>query len=113
MAVEEDLGQGDTTSELFFKDDVIEKANVISREEIVVSGMDIVREILSCYDKRLKLKVLIDDGRSAHVGSRLATIEGPLTSMLSAERVALNFLPKDYAGLADPGEVRSSLWRRT
>jgi nicotinate-nucleotide pyrophosphorylase (carboxylating) len=99
MAVEEDLGQGDTTSELFFKDDVIEKANVISREEIVVSGMDIVREILSCYDKRLKLKVLIDDGRSAHVGSRLATIEGPLISMLSAERVALNFLQR-LSGIA-------------
>jgi nicotinate-nucleotide pyrophosphorylase (carboxylating) len=99
MAVEEDLGQGDTTSELFFKDDVIEKANVISREEIVVCGMDIIREILGCYDKRLKLKVLIDDSRSAHVGSRLATIEGPLTSMLSAERVALNFLQR-LSGIA-------------
>ena len=42
MAVEEDLGQGDTTSELFFKDDTIAKANIVSREEIVVCGMDVV-----------------------------------------------------------------------
>ncbi|MHC4483231.1 MAG: carboxylating nicotinate-nucleotide diphosphorylase [Planctomycetota bacterium] len=99
MAVEEDLGQGDTTSELFFKDDNIAKANVVSREEIIVCGMDVVREILKYYDKRLKLKVLVSDGESAHVGCKLATIEGPLCSMLSAERVMLNFLQR-LSGIA-------------
>ena len=39
MAIEEDLGQGDMTSELFFQDNTIAKANIISREEIVVCGM--------------------------------------------------------------------------
>ncbi|MHC4477904.1 MAG: carboxylating nicotinate-nucleotide diphosphorylase [Planctomycetota bacterium] len=99
MAVEEDLGQGDTTSGLFFEDDAIEKANIISREEIVVCGMDVAREILKCYDKRLKLRVLVSDGQSAHVGCRIAAIEGPLSAMLSAERVMLNFLQK-LSGIA-------------
>jgi nicotinate-nucleotide pyrophosphorylase (carboxylating) len=99
MAVEEDLGQGDLTSELFFADNTITKANIISREEIVVCGMDIVREILKCYDEKLKLKVHINDGGSAHVGSKIATIEGPLCSMLSAERVMLNFLQR-LSGIA-------------
>ena len=99
MAIEEDLGQGDMTSELLFKDDTIAKSNIISREEIVVCGMDVAREILTCFDKRLKLKVHVNDGRSAYVGCRIATIEGPLRSMLSAERVTLNFLQR-LSGIA-------------
>lgn len=99
MAREEDLGQGDLTSKLFFKDNTITKANIISREEIIVCGMPVVREILRCYDKKLKLKVHVDDGEAAHVGCKIATIEGPLCSMLSAERVMLNFLQK-LSGIA-------------
>jgi nicotinate-nucleotide pyrophosphorylase (carboxylating) len=94
MAIEEDLGQGDMTSKLFVKDETITKAHIISREEIVVCGMDVVSEILKSYDKRLKLKVLVNDGENAHIGRKIATIEGPLCSMLSAERVMLNFLQR-------------------
>jgi len=99
MAIEEDLGRGDKTSELLFKEDTIAKATIISREEIVVCGMAIAKEILKSYDKRLDLNVRIDDGESAHVGSKLGTIEGPLRSMLSAERVMLNFLQR-LSGIA-------------
>ncbi len=99
MAIEEDLGQGDMTSELLFKDDTIAKSNIISREEIVVCGMDVAREILTRFDERLKLKVHVNDGQSAYVGCKLATIEGPLRSMLSAERVMLNFLQR-LSGIA-------------
>lgn len=99
MAIEEDFGQGDTTSELLFKEDAIAKANVISREEIIVCGMDIAREILKYYDEKLKLKVRVNDGQSAHTGCKLATIEGPVRSMLSAERVMLNFLQR-LSGIA-------------
>ena len=99
MAIEEDLGRGDMTSELLFKDDTMAKSNIISREEIVVCGMDVAREILKCFDERLKLKVLVKDGQSAYVGCKMATIEGPLRSTLSAERVMLNFLQR-LSGIA-------------
>ena len=99
MAIEEDLGAGDVTSELLFKEGAVAKANIISREEIVICGMDVVREILKCYDERLKLKIRINDGESAHVGSKLAVIEGPLRSMLTVERVMLNFLQR-LSGIA-------------
>lgn len=99
MAIEEDLGQGDLTSKLLFKDDTIDKANIISREEIIVCGMDVAKEILKHYDEQLKLKVYVDDSQPAHVSCRLATIEGPLRSMLSAERVMLNFLQR-LSGIA-------------
>jgi len=99
MAIEEDLGQGDITSRLLFKDETVAKANIISREEIIVCGMDVVREILKCYDERLEMKVRINDGETAHVGSKLAIVEGPLRSMLTAERVMLNFLQR-LSGIA-------------
>ncbi len=99
MAIEEDLGRGDMTSELLFKDDTMAKSNIISREEIVVCGMDVAREILKIYDERLKLRVLVKDGQSAYVGCKIATIEGPLRSTLSAERVMLNFLQR-LSGIA-------------
>jgi nicotinate-nucleotide pyrophosphorylase (carboxylating) len=99
MAIEEDLGRGDVTSQLLFPIEAVDKANIISREEIIVSGMDVVQEILNCYDKKLKLTVRIKDGEPAHVGSRLATIEGPMRSMLSSERIVLNFLQR-LSGIA-------------
>jgi len=53
-----------------------------------------VREVLKRYDQRLKLRVYIEEGQRANVANKLATIEGPLRSMLSAERVVLNFLQR-------------------
>lgn len=99
MAIAEDLGQGDMTSDLFVEDNNIAKAYIVSREEIVVCGMDIVGEILRCYDEKIKLKIYKDDGEKVHVGGRIAVIEGPLCSVLSAERVMLNFLQR-LSGIA-------------
>ncbi len=99
MAIEEDLGRGDVTSQLLFPEETVDKANIISREEIVVCGMEIAQEILSCYDEKLMLTIRINDGEPAHVGSKLGTIEGPMRPMLSAERVLLNFLQR-LSGIA-------------
>jgi len=99
MAMEEDLGTGDVTTDLLFQDGTRAKAMVVTREEIVVAGLPVVEEILRQYDERLKMTPYCRDGQSAHVGSRLATIEGPLRSMLSVERVMLNFLQR-LSGIA-------------
>lgn len=99
MAIEEDLGRGDVTTELLFPDSSTAQATIVSREEIVVCGIPVVEEILRQYDPRLKLTPHVKDGQSAHVGSKLATIDGPLRAMLSAERVVLNFLQR-LSGIA-------------
>lgn len=94
MAVEEDYGNGDPTSEITIESDAIAKASIVTREEIVVCGMEVVREVLKRYDTKLKLRILIKDGELANAGNKLGVIEGPLRSMLSAERVVLNFLQR-------------------
>jgi len=99
MAMEEDLGGGDVTTNLLFKDGTLAEARIVSREEIVVSGLPVIEEILRQYDERLTMTAHVRDGQSAHVGSKLATIRGPLRSMLSVERVMLNFLQR-LSGIA-------------
>ncbi len=94
LAVNEDFGHGDPTSEITVSAKEKGRAYLVSREEIVVCGMGIAQEILKRYDPRLNLKVLIEDGYRANVASRLGVIEGPTRAMLSAERVVLNFLQR-------------------
>jgi nicotinate-nucleotide pyrophosphorylase (carboxylating) len=94
IAVQEDFGAGDPTSEITVDADARGRANLVAREEIVVSGMALAEMILKKYDRRLKLKVLIHDGERANVAERLGVIEGPMRPMLSAERVVLNFLQR-------------------
>jgi len=99
IAVKEDLGQGDVTSELLFDRETEGQAHIASREEIVVCGMELAAEILVRYDSQLRLKVHIEDGEFAHIGNKMATIKGPLVPLLSAERVLLNFMQR-LSGIA-------------
>ena len=99
IAIAEDLGGGDLTSELFFKDESICSADIVSREDIIVSGMDVAEYVFKCYDPKLELEVYIDDGKAAKAGSKLARVAGPAGAMLSAERVVLNFLQR-LSGIA-------------
>lgn len=94
LAVHEDFGTGDPTSEITIREDERAKGYLISREEIVVCGMTLAAEILKRYDERLNLKILVEDGYRASVADKLGVIEGPLRAMLSAERVVLNFLQR-------------------
>ncbi len=94
LAVCEDFGKGDPTSEITIGKKERARGYLMTREEIVVCGMELIREVLKTYDPRLTLKILIEDGQRASVADRLGVIEGPLRSMLSAERVVLNFLQR-------------------
>ncbi|MDP3026906.1 MAG: carboxylating nicotinate-nucleotide diphosphorylase [Nanoarchaeota archaeon] len=93
-AVKEDFKEGDVTSNLFKKDNTIISADIVSREKIIVCGIDLAKEILKCYDLRLKIKIYIKDSQEADKGDKIATITGPLCSILSAERVVLNFMQR-------------------
>lgn len=94
LAVQEDFGGGDPTTEITTPPHAMATADIVTREDIVVCGMEVVREVLKRYDERLKLRVLIEDGQRADVTDRLGVISGPLRSILSSERVVLNFLQR-------------------
>jgi nicotinate-nucleotide pyrophosphorylase (carboxylating) len=112
LAVEEDYGKGDPTTLVTVAENETCKADLITREEIVVSGMPVIEKVLKRYDQRLNLKILKPDGSTARVADKLGTITGPLRPMLSAERVVLNFLQR-LCGVATETQKYVMAVRRT
>ena len=94
LAVEEDFGQGDPTSRITIAENLETTTILRSREDVVVCGMEVAKEVLSRYDSKLVLEVLKADGEKAKAGEVIGRISGPLRAMLSAERVLLNFLQR-------------------
>lgn len=91
-ALMEDLGQyGDVTTRAVIPSDTRYSARLNAREQGVVSGMQIARIAFHLVDPNLKVETLVEDGQPCAPGQVLMTIEGSAASILSAERVALNF----------------------
>lgn len=99
MALEEDIGEGDVTSEYFVPEDKVAKAFIIVREEGVVSGVSIAKKVFKEVDPNLEVQVLVDDGSKVSRGAMLMRVEGRARSILTAERTALNFLQR-LSGIA-------------
>jgi nicotinate-nucleotide pyrophosphorylase (carboxylating) len=92
-ALEEDLGRGgDITSQLTIPGDRSASARLLARKPGRISGLICADIALRLVDPRLALDVALPDGSDITAGSVLATISGPARSILTAERVALNFL---------------------
>ena len=92
-ALEEDLGRaGDITSSLTIPGDKIASARLIARMPGRICGLICAEIALRLVDPGLRLEVALPDGSDARAGSVLATVSGPARGILTAERVALNFL---------------------
>jgi nicotinate-nucleotide pyrophosphorylase (carboxylating) len=92
-ALFEDLGQGDATTDNLPKLAEIQKtAQIRVREQCVVSGMSVAALVFQSVDPALQFEPLAQDGQHVHAGTVLGTVSGPMSSVLKAERTALNFL---------------------
>ncbi|MDP5217258.1 carboxylating nicotinate-nucleotide diphosphorylase [Ruegeria sp. 2205SS24-7] len=91
-ALLEDLGtNGDITTRTVIPTRTTHAARLNAREDAVVSGMQVARLAFRLMDAHLSLTTLIDDGQPCQKGDTLMEITGSAASILSAERVALNF----------------------
>ena len=92
-ALLEDLGRaGDLTSDAVVPPDATARAVLQAREPGVVAGLDLAETAFRLIDPRLRFEVLKGDGARLHPGDDIAVVEGPARGLLTAERVALNFL---------------------
>ena len=92
-ALEEDLGRaGDITSELTVPADQRRSAKLVARQAGTICGLVAARCAFGLVDTTLKFDVIAADGSNVQATTVLATIEGPARSLLTAERVALNFV---------------------
>jgi len=99
-ALEEDFGNGgDVTANLLVPASKTGKLYMKSREAGVIAGMQAAQMTYAMVDPKVKFTVKKGDGSKVKKGDVIATVEGPVRSLLSAERTALNFLGR-MSGIA-------------
>ena len=92
-ALEEDLGRaGDITSELTIPAEKAATARFVARRPGRIAGLICAEAAFRLIDPQVAFQAALPDGSEAAAGAVLATISGPARSLLTAERVALNFL---------------------
>ncbi len=99
LALAEDLGHGDITTEVLIPAQLQGKASILIKEDGVVAGGEIAKKVFLRIDPSLKVEVLINDGTRVQSGDIIATVSGKVAGILKAERTALNFLQR-LSGIA-------------
>jgi nicotinate-nucleotide pyrophosphorylase (carboxylating) len=93
-ALEEDIRSGDVTTSAALTGSESGLATALAKEDLVVAGMDVFREVFRLRDGGLLFETGLIDGAWAPRGTILATVSGSLASILTAERVALNLFQR-------------------
>ncbi len=91
-ALAEDIGRGDLTTDSLIPEDQIGGARLLARETGIVAGLDLARLAFLSLDPDMAFGAEAADGDKVVKGAVLAHIEGRARALLSAERVALNFM---------------------
>ena len=94
LAFAEDVGDGDHTTLSTIPADAMGRSRLIIKEEGVLSGVDIAREVLAKVDPSIKMEVMIEDGAHVKPGDVAFTAQGPVRSLLVAERTMLNIIQR-------------------
>jgi len=93
-ALEEDIRSGDMTTSAALTGSETGLATALAKEDLVVAGLDVFREVFRLRDGGLLFETGLIDGAWAPRGTILATVSGSLASILTAERVALNLFQR-------------------
>jgi len=99
IALREDIGAGDVTTDFFVPEGGQALGRIIARERAIVAGGQTAAEVFRRLDPQLKVDVLQPDGAALTGGETILEVRGPTRSILTAERVALNFLQR-LSGIA-------------
>jgi len=91
LALEEDVGRGDVTTDACVDAQAHGAAVLRAREPAVFCGADLVREVYAQLDPRVTVTLHRGDGERVQRGDDILSLSGPARSLLEGERVALNF----------------------
>lgn len=98
-ALEEDIGDGDVTSDATIPTDSLYKGEFLVKADGVIAGLEVVKQTFAQVDGRIEFVAHVADGSDVHSGDVVAEASGPARSLLTTERVALNFLQR-MSGIA-------------
>ena len=93
-ALEEDLGAGDVTTEACVPADALAVANGVARKAMVACGIPVAARVFEKIDPSLKFTARVEEGAPVAAGAVLYTVEGRARSLLTGERVSLNFIQR-------------------
>ena len=97
-ALDEDLASRDHTTRLI-PHDLTGRATLVAKEQGVLAGLSVAAAAFSRLDAAVETSPLLHDGSPLNPGDVIATVQGPVGGILSAERIALNFLQR-MSGIA-------------
>jgi len=112
-ALLEDLGRaGDLTTDAIVPRDLKTKTVMAVRQEGVVAGIDLAALAFRLIDPAIRFEPSVEDGAAVKPGARVAVVEGQARGVLTAERVALNFVSR-MSGVASATAKLSSVVSHT
>lgn len=97
--LKEDIGEGDHSSLACVPEGAKGKAYLLVKDTGVIAGVELAERIFNQFDDRLKFTRLIEDGTHVEPGDIVFEVEGPSRSILSTERLVLNFMQR-MSGIA-------------
>jgi nicotinate-nucleotide pyrophosphorylase (carboxylating) len=95
----EDIGEGDHTTLACIPETAMGKSQLIIKENGVIAGVEVAREIFKTFDPTLKMNVFITDGTEVKIGDIAFNVEGKIQSLLQTERLMLNVMQR-MSGIA-------------
>lgn len=98
-ALEEDGAYADITTQSTVLEDQWSKGRILARKSGVIAGLTVACETFHVFDERIQIEQVVHDGAHVQANDDLLLLHGPARSLLSAERVALNFLGR-LSGIA-------------
>lgn len=94
LAFAEDIGDGDHTTLSTIPSDAMGRSRLIIKEDGILAGVDMARKVFEKLDPSIKMEVMIEDGAKVKKGDIVFTAEGPIRSLLIAERTMLNIMQR-------------------
>ena len=94
LALAEDVGPGDLTSEALIPADAMGRAEFLCKQRMVLAGTEAAVRTFRAVDPSCSVSFFVEEGRVIEPGSVFGTVEGPIRSLLIGERTALNFLQR-------------------
>ncbi len=99
LSLSEDIGDGDHSSLACISKSETNKAKLVAKEEGIICGIDIAREVYALVDKSIEFTAMMKDGDRIKKGDIIFRVEGSAIGILTSERTALNYMQR-LSGIA-------------
>ena len=94
LSFAEDIGDGDHTTLCCIPDDAMGKSRLLIKEDGILAGVEIAKEVFHRFDPEMQVEVLMQDGARVKKGDVAMIVTGKIRSLLQTERLMLNIMQR-------------------